>query len=186
MKAVLLFISILLVGGFTIPDETGSNFTKAQATTFLDAHNEIRGTIGNYAQCEWSVKIATTAQEWADYLKSKGGKLQHRPKKGKYATNYGENLALIPITTQRKFLEKSIAIWSEEMPPDIRTTLNIPLTKQDVQKYGHYLQMIWGATRFIGAGWADLGNGYAIVVCNYDPQGNIIGHIPWNGAERSN
>ena len=187
MRVVLLFVSILFVTGFTIPDNTGSKFTSKEAQQILRSHNEIRynsSTEDKYLpRLEWDSTVAATAQEWATYLKNIGGKLQYRPKKGKYSTKYGENIALVP-TSAKGFIYESMELWLNEAPYEVITagTLNNPVTKDVSKKYGHCLQIIWGATQRIGAGYADLGNGHMIVVCNYDPPGNIIGQKFTDGS----
>ena len=50
-------------------------------------------------------------------------------------------------------------------------------------KAGHYTQMVWKDTTAIGAGKAIIlegeQKGWLVVVCNYDPPGNIAGVKPY-------
>ncbi len=43
---------------------------------------------------------------------------------------------------------------------------------------GHYTQVVWRNTKEIGCGKAECGD-RAIVVCNYDPPGNVMGQTPF-------
>lgn len=50
-------------------------------------------------------------------------------------------------------------------------------------KAGHYTQMVWAKTTEIGAGKAVIKQGdmkgWTIIVCNYNPAGNLIGAKPY-------
>ncbi|MQL74780.1 hypothetical protein Taro_007146 [Colocasia esculenta] len=37
----------------------------------------------------------------------------------------------------------------------------------------HYTQVVWADTKRVGCGHAKCDNGVDIVVCNYDPSGNV-------------
>lgn len=43
----------------------------------------------------------------------------------------------------------------------------------------HFSQCIWKNTQKLGIGKSQMPNGYVVVVCNYDPRGNIIGQKPY-------
>lgn len=45
---------------------------------------------------------------------------------------------------------------------------------------GHFTQVIWKNSKFLGQGAAKSINNTVYVVCNYDPPGNIIGQFKEN------
>ena len=141
---------------------TGSNFTRRQAENFLWEHNQYRFEILIFPELSWNNTLAKEAQNWADYIKKNGGKMIHRPKKGKNSTTHGENIAMIPftnsLTTQVPDVATAIKIWGGEYEKCKGGKAHETVTPANAMDCGHYRQMIWGATRSIGAGWADLGN----------------------------
>jgi pathogenesis-related protein 1 len=50
-------------------------------------------------------------------------------------------------------------------------------------KAAHYTQMVWKSTTEIGAGKATIQQGekqgWTVVVCNYNPPGNMVGEKPY-------
>ena len=44
---------------------------------------------------------------------------------------------------------------------------------------GHYTQMVWADTRYLGCGVAACPSGGEMWVCNYDPRGNVLGKSPY-------
>src|SRR5262249_55557040 len=52
------------------------------------------------------------------------------------------------------------------------------ISEQNFMKFGHYTQMIWGATERIGAGKVKTKNGRFFGCCDYDPPGNVVGQAP--------
>jgi hypothetical protein len=55
------------------------------------AHNRVRERVG-VPPLEWSPELARYAQRWADKLKQRGCRLDHRPGSGPDAQRHGENL----------------------------------------------------------------------------------------------
>jgi pathogenesis-related protein 1 len=43
---------------------------------------------------------------------------------------------------------------------------------------GHYTQVVWKDTKEVGCAKAEC-KGIIIVVCNYDPPGNVLGEKPY-------
>lgn len=151
------------------PSETGSAVSKAEADALVAFHNKARKEVG-VAAIEWSAELAAYAQQWADYLAKQGCKLQHRPYKGKYAQQHGENIfwgsgssygtidaAKEWYKEKKKF--KGGASW--------------------MRGAGHYSQMVWRKSTKLGCGVARCPNGAIIVVGNYDPAGNMVGQKPY-------
>jgi uncharacterized protein YkwD len=155
------------------PKSTGSAMSAREAAAFLDYHNKVRKEVG-VEPVKWSNELAEYAQKWADKLAA-SGELEHRPATGEWAQKYGENLAV------NQSALKGAEAWYAEMKDYTKGT-PIP---EDFSKFtaGHYTQMVWKGTTKIGAGSAVVQQGrfkgLVVVVCNYDPPGNIIGEKPY-------
>jgi len=128
----------------------------------LAAHNAYRASVG-LPPLQWSDHLEAKAQGWADHL-AEIGQLEH--------SGPGQNLAMAASGTQS--LTQLVDLWGSEQAdftngdfPDISTTGNW----MDV---GHYSQMVWKATTEVGCGFAES-DGRDVLVCDYDPPGNVMG-----------
>jgi len=140
---------------------------------FVDLHNAIRAAVkapANYPgpwtpipPVAWSEEVAAGAQEWADHLRDKDCKMEHSD------SELGENLGL------GKDLDAAGAVkmWAAEGARYAWT----PQYEFEIPT-GHYTQLVWRKTTFIGCGRATCGR-KAIVVCRYSPPGNHIGRAPY-------
>jgi len=48
-------------------------------------------------------------------------------------------------------------------------------------KFGHYTQVMWKKTKYVGCGAAKKGSAMYLV-CNYKPAGNMVGQKPFSGC----
>jgi pathogenesis-related protein 1 len=148
--------------------QTGSSFTEEEADTLIKKHNEARDQVGVKQHVRWSKDLATYAQEWADHI-AEAGKFEHRPE-----GTYGENLAA--GRAERYGAKEAADTWlkEKEVYDD---------GKRDLEKVGHYTQMVWARTTRIGSGKAVIKagpmKGWTVVVCNYDPPGNLQAEKPY-------
>jgi pathogenesis-related protein 1 len=110
--------------------------------------------------------VAAFAQAWADHLAGSCG-FEHRPD-----NPYGENL--FGGTAGYVGVLDAAASWYQEKP----YYPGGPLTADNGFLAGHYTQMVWRDTTRVGCGKAEC-NGQIIVVCDYDPPGNILGRSPY-------
>ena len=151
------------------PQTTGSQLSNQEANALVDFHNQVRAEVG-VGPVAWSREIVVFAQQWADELARKG-KFEHRPRT---AQSYGENLAAgsggeyTPVQgAQQWYAEKKLF----RTPNGVFTASLMPA--------GHYTQMVWRGSTEIGAGKAVIQKGkmkgWTVVVCNYNPPGNMIG-----------
>ena len=149
----------------------GSNLSLEEVQQLLRLHNKVRGDVG-VGPVTWSKKLAIYAQEWANHLASTNCKLKHRPNSGKWKQEYGENLFM--GAGGYYGVADAVKAWESEKKYYRGQTLN-PSNWYDS---GHYTQMVWKNSKEIGCAKVEC-NGNIIVVCNYDPPGNILGQKPY-------
>lgn len=146
-----------------------STFPDAQA--YVDAHNQVRAAVqkpasysGNWEplpDVRWSDEVAGTAQEWANHLRdSMNCDLEHAQ-----ASGYGENLA----GGGGLGAKQAVELWASEL-----ANYTYAAKYQFMSNTGHYTQIVWRKSTSIGCGKAECGRS-AVVVCRYDPPGNVIG-----------
>ena len=154
-------------------DDTGSAMSGADARAFLDFHNRARKEV-DVGPVTWAKELAAYAQKWADRLAA-SGEFEHRPADGEWAQKYGENLAI-----NVSALKGAEAWYGEKKEYTPGTAIPEDVTQL---RAGHYTQMVWKGTARIGAGVAVVKEGrfkgLVVVVCNYDPPGNVIGRKPY-------
>lgn len=139
---------------------TGKNdLTQAEVTTILDKHNSVRAALG-LPKLIWSCQLADMAQEWATR-----GVFQHRD------TRMGESIysssqANIPVQTGFDKWMSEKAFWN-----------NDSAVCQAGKVCTHYTQIVWRKTTEIGCGITrkGLGDWKTLMVCNYNPGGNLPG-----------
>ena len=84
--------------------------------------------------------------------------------------HYGENLAMGSDNAVAV-----LSMWVNEYryyDPSTNTC-------QADQTCGHYTQVVWRSTQRVGCGASYCADGTAVVVCNYDPPGNMEGEGPF-------
>jgi pathogenesis-related protein 1 len=183
MLSVLVIIGseqILRAGGAEPAEraeETGSALATDEAEALVEFHNKARKEVG-VAAVKWSPKLAAFAQAWADEI-ARTGEIQHRPADGEWRQRYGENMAwgmgrgYGPLTGAQ--------YWYDE----IKLYEPGAVVPEEISEFpaAHYAQMAWKSTTEIGAGKAIIRTGakqgWMIVVCNYDPTGNVAGEKPY-------
>ncbi|SFV62830.1 SCP-like family protein [hydrothermal vent metagenome] len=134
----------------------------------VSRHNEIRAEVFNGSSVVWSDTVATTAQDYANYLANTGN-WEHDISSG-----YGENLY---VTSENPSYEEAINYWYQE-----KKNYNYENNSCN-GTCGHYTQIIWKDTTEIGCGKAIYTTGnmknWTVVVCRYNPAGNYIGDRPY-------
>ncbi|KAI8042994.1 Golgi-associated plant pathogenesis-related protein 1 [Drosophila gunungcola] len=114
-------------------------------------------------------ELSFYAQEWANHLACKN-LLETRP-----LPLYGENI----MSVRRSLfnVDRIIKLWYQEK-------YNYDYLKPGFNLYtGHFTQMVWCDTEYLGVGVAT--NIFRIwIVCNYNPPGNISGHFRENVLPR--
>nr|XP_017022116.1 protein PRY1 isoform X2 [Drosophila kikkawai] len=142
--------------------------TKANNELFLkevlNASNKFRAMHGCPALTV-NPELNKLAQEWANHLRD-NNIMQHRPN-----PKYGENIFLSGGMDVAGDLP--VEMWYREMS-------SYDFNKAEfVAKSGHFTQLIWKASKEMGAGVARKAD-KTWVVCNYNPAGNIVGNFKDN------
>ncbi|XP_066258178.1 uncharacterized protein [Euwallacea similis] len=136
---------------------------------FLEAHNNYRKRHG-VPPLELDKSISKVAEEWAKYLASKN-KLEHRPQ-----SNYGENIYCLYSSDSNFKINGNTPVdsWYEEIK-------NHAFSREPSDlKSGHFTQVIWKSSKYVGVGVAKSREGSIYVVANYSPAGNFVGHFQEN------
>jgi uncharacterized protein YkwD len=135
-------------------------------TGMVAAHNQARHAVG-VPDLQWSTQLARTARSWAERLQGEGCQMRHSGAEG-----IGENLAW--SAGRRLSVSDVVGLWvSEARAFNAATGACAPGAA-----CGHYTQIVWRGTRFVGCGMARCG-GSEVWVCNYSPPGNYVGERPF-------
>lgn len=130
----------------------------------LNSHNKYRSMHG-CPPLVLNEELSTYATEWAQHL-ARSGKFEHRCN-----NRYGENLFYGSGYVVAG--EDPVKSWYEEIK---NYNFNRPGFHQTT---GHFTQLIWKKTKQLGVGIALEGR-VTFVVCNYEPQGNVVDHFAEN------
>ncbi|MCK4493129.1 MAG: DUF4214 domain-containing protein [Methylococcales bacterium] len=138
--------------------------TEQQAV--LNYHNNVRADV-QVKKLTWSTEAAEHAQAWANNLASNRCDFEHSKD-----SNYGENLfkgsqGAYDMVDAAKSWEDEKALYKGEA-----------INNDNFKGVGHYTQMVWSRTTGVGCATSTCNN-QITVVCNYTPQGNMIGEKPF-------
>jgi len=155
-----------------------SKLTAAERQSALNLHNQVRAEVG-VGQLTWSEQLAGVAQQWADHIAA-SGRMQHRPRSGAGASQFGENLAMGFDSSGGYTVISGINSWYQEKAA-FRPGQTV--SNGNLQAVGHYTQMVWKGSTQVGMGKAIIQTGpqrgWLIVVANYNPPGNFLGQAPY-------
>lgn len=156
----------------------------SEAQLAVDRHNEIRAELFSGSALTWSDQIAADAQSYANTL-AVSGAFEHDP--GDYENGpYGENLyayyssnGTIPSLTaavNNWYVEKDFYNYADNSC-SVNETSTQTVDGTEYNTCGHYTQIIWKDTTYIGCARAQyqagsLQGGY-VIVCKYKTPGNV-------------
>jgi pathogenesis-related protein 1 len=135
----------------------------SMAQEMVSAHNFQRRRVGS-PPLAWSDDLATRAQEWATTLIEQG---MYAPR---HDGVFGQNLFEISGGSANPV--QVVSAWASEAANYNHTTNSC------TARCGHYTQVVWRSTRFVGCGVARNAN-REVWVCDYAPHGNTIGERPY-------
>ena len=150
---------------------TSSGLTKEEIETLVTLHNQVRAEVG-VGPLVWSREVAAFAQAWADHLAGDGCSMEHRPREGEWAQQYGENLFMGSAGFYG--VKDAVQGWESEK----KDYDGGPISQNNFSVVGHHTQMVWRATTTLGCGQATCSD-QVIIACNYDPAGNYLGEKPY-------
>ncbi|XP_077292836.1 uncharacterized protein LOC143915889 [Arctopsyche grandis] len=125
----------------------------------------------------WDDKLESMAQKWANNMQ-----IGHSKNRTDVRFSTGENLMVIGPYLNFDIVPK----WEE--------IINDWFNEHKLYKYqpyvkdkavGHYTQMIWATTKYIGCGFATFTwnqGPIAYYVCHYGPSGNYLGRYPYESG----
>jgi hypothetical protein len=115
---------------------------------------------------QWSAQLARAAEGWAHELVRRGCPLEHSQ------LAHGENLA---AGTQGGFAPGDfVDMWYREVGGYRFKRGRFSMST------GHFTQLIWRDTRRVGCALGACDNGLELLVCEYDPPGNVEGRFEAN------
>lgn len=130
--------------------------------TILAKHNYYR-KLFNVPLLEYDETLSKFSQARADTI-VRNGKIQHEP-----SCKYGENL----YATSGDDITHAVDSWCSE-----RFSYDVKKNNWNEGK-GHFSQCVWQNSTKLGIGKGLMANGFTVLVCNYDPAGNIMGQRPY-------
>ncbi|PIA42065.1 hypothetical protein AQUCO_02100130v1 [Aquilegia coerulea] len=132
---------------------------------FLSAHNKVRAK-HSLPSLTWSNNLANYAKWYAE--KRRGDcKLIHS------VLNYGENMFWGMGTRWKP--SDAVAAWAvQESYYNYRTN-----TCMRNKECLHYTQLVWRKTSKVGCAKIKCNSGDTLIICEYDPHGNVIGQRPY-------
>lgn len=111
----------------------------------------------------WSGELSTFAESYAEKYNCNGTLIHSH-------SEYGENIALGYNTTAG-----AVGAWYDEVE---LYDYNDPVFSGST---GHFTQLVWNSTRFIGCAVKDCGDYFGqYLVCEYEPAGNVAGAFDTN------
>ncbi|XP_077190463.1 peptidase inhibitor 16 [Paroedura picta] len=167
---LLLLLLLLLLTSM----ELSWSLTEKEKKLIVDLHNQYRSKVSPPAadmqKMSWDPKLETFAKSYATKCI-----WEHNSERGWR----GENLFAM---TGDLNVEKAVEDWYNEYQYYNMTTL----TCEEGQMCGHYTQVVWANSKHVGCGTEfcetmEMLNETKmhLVVCNYEPPGNIKNHKPY-------
>jgi hypothetical protein len=187
------------------PASAAGGLTQAESQEFLDQHNQVRGLVSPPASpvlscLDWDVNLATVAANWAATCpitevavpppgSGTACALTHNANRSsQYAGlggsgSVGENMfAAFPVGAATPAFAVTGApypfSWESEKVDYTYATNTCTVGRV----CGHYTQLVWRNSLRLGCGTAEClckGSTWRVMVCDYNPAGNVIGQWPY-------
>jgi uncharacterized protein YkwD len=155
----------------TPPSTDGSGLSREDQLT-LDTHNSARSEVG-VPLLEWNAKLASDALAWSQEL-ARTSTFQH----SKDRNGQGENLYMwtSPNSGENFGKQGTLAFIGEKK--NYVSLEYPPVTMQNLMQIGHYTQVVWSTTRYVGCAKAS-GKSGTYLTCRYYPPGNYLNYKPY-------
>ena len=142
----------------------------------LKVHNDARKEVG-VELLEWSNELSKDAKAYAEVLAKNNKGLIHS--KNSEREGQGENLYYAWNSSEKieNPLNDGSVAWYNEIKDYKYAEIGSSLNEGKV--IGHYTQMVWNSTKYLGMGSAISSDGKVYVVARYNPPGNYIGQFPY-------
>ena len=138
-------------------------FDETEKYNYLNEHNIHRKIVGS-PPLQWSETLEIEAQKQANLI---AANFYSADINDKYGVNIYRS-ATEPVS------KDVLYFWVQEQ----KYYHGKPLTQKSLMTVGHYTQVIWSQTTYIGCAISQTVGGVYVVVCFYDPKGNTIGQKP--------
>jgi|GEM_PF-587323 len=162
---------------------TGSRISPQEAQRLVNYHNQKRAEV-NVGTVSWDATIAAYAQQRANTIASTQVFAHLPPGQNPYGENLGAGGTTRSVSSYDS-LSAAADWYSEKVNLSGRVFTAAVAAQQKPIEVGHYTQMVWksAAGKKIGAGVATYNDGrfnWTVIVCCYDPPGNITSTPPQN------
>jgi pathogenesis-related protein 1 len=132
---------------------------------FLNGHNKARAEVG-VRPLIWNVSLAAYAQAYANKRIPDCNMVESDPD-GPLGECLAEGYDDLSAAD-------AVKAWVAEKP-----YYNHASNKCVGGECGHYTQVVWRDTKYLGCARAKCKNGWMFVTCNYFPSGNYFGERPY-------
>jgi pathogenesis-related protein 1 len=163
---------------------------QVSSTEALAAFNAERAMYPGVGPLQWSPQLATYAQSWANHL-AEIDRAEHRQLRSDNplapGQTAGETIAG-PADFPPFTVKDAIQLWINEkvyyhydQDDGLAGYSSSPpgCTAPRGAVCGHFLQVIWKNTQFVGCGSGTAADGSIYIVCNYIPSGLFSGQKPY-------
>jgi len=156
---VKFLLAIFLVGSSLVQVSVAQNLKG----DYLRVHNKARAKVG-VPPLQWSNRVAAYAQKYAN---SRIEKCVFDHSNGPFGENIAEGYEVISGVD-------AVNMWvGEEKNYDHKTNSCVN------DECGHYTQVVWRNTKYLGCARVKCKSGWIFITCNYDPPGNYEGEKPY-------
>jgi hypothetical protein len=145
------------------------------ANSILAVHNSERAAVG-VPPLVWSNSLAASAQAWAEHIETTG--ISRHASYAQMGCVCGENIGGFSWSDGPTAPGGGTSLWVAEK----QNWHGGVLTRGNWEPTGHYTQMVWRNTYWVGCGAAPPGPGvlpFSTLVCRYFQSGNVIGEAPY-------
>lgn len=160
MKVLVLCLCVVAMAELTAGQSV--------ADQYLNAHNQARQAVGaGIPNLAWDNTLQAYATNWAaNQANNADCALSHS------GGPYGENIFW---SSGQSTPAAAVSAWVSE-----KQFYNYASNSCASGKVcGHYTQVVWRNSRFLGCGSANCPRGGTFVVCSYNPPGNFNGERPY-------